>query len=79
MRLKLDENLGRRGRELFERAGHDVATVAAQRLTSAADREVIEACRREGRCLVTLDLDFANPLRFKPSDYPGISVTRLPS
>ncbi len=79
MRLKLDENLGRRGRELFERAGHDVATVAAQRLTSAADHEVIEACRREGRCLVTLDLDFANPLRFKPSDYPGISVMRLPS
>ncbi len=27
MRLKLDENLGRRGVELFRKAGHDVVTV----------------------------------------------------
>jgi len=28
----------------------------------------MEACRAEGRCLVTLDLDFGNPLLFKPSE-----------
>jgi hypothetical protein len=28
--------------------------------------------------LVSLDLDFANPLRFKPSQYPGIAVLHLP-
>lgn len=28
---------------------------------------------------MTLDLDFANPLQFKPSDYAGIAVLRLPS
>ncbi len=38
----------------------------------------MEVCRREARCLVTLDLDFGNPLRFKPSDCPGIVVLRLP-
>ena len=26
-----------------------------------------------------LDLDFANPLLFRPSDYAGIAVLRLPS
>ena len=31
-----------------------------------------------GRCLVTLDQEFGNPLLFKPSEYPGIAVLRLP-
>lgn len=78
MKLKLDENLGRRAVRFFLQAGHDAATVASEGLGSAADRDLIEACRREGRCLVTLDLEFGNPLLFKPSDYAGIAVLRLP-
>lgn len=79
MKLKLDENLGQRGADICRRAGHDVATVVDQHLCSAVDKDLIEVCRREGRCLVTLDLDFGNPLLFKPSRYPGIAVLRLPS
>ncbi len=36
-------------------------------------------CRHEGRCLVTLDMDFSNPLIFKPWEYAGIAVLRLPA
>jgi len=79
MRFKLDENLGRRGRDLLTAAGHDVATVFDQNLNQAPDSEIIEVCRQERRCLVTLDLDFGNPLRFKPADYCGIAVFRLPA
>ena len=78
MKIKLDENLGRRGAEIFRTAGHDVETVASERLSGATDRELIDVCRREGRCLVTLNLDFSNPLVFRPSDYAGIAVLRLP-
>ena len=56
-----------------------MATVPEQGLCSVTDRELIDICRSERRCLVTLDLDFSNPLRFKPSDYTGIAVLRLPS
>ncbi len=78
MKFKLDENIGQRGREILTGAGHEVATVGSQSLTGAGDAELIQVCSAEGYCLVTLDLDFANPLVFLPSRYPGIAVLRLP-
>ena len=78
MRLKLDENLGMGTAELLRQAGRDVATVPEQGMRGSPDRALIEACQREGRCLVTLDLDFGNPFLFNPSDYAGIAVIRLP-
>ena len=36
-------------------------------------------CVNARRGLVTLDMDFANPLSFPPSKYPGIAVLRLPA
>lgn len=78
MRLKLDENLGHTAASLFRQAGHDVAMVREQGLSGFPDKEVLAACRAEDRCLVTLDLDFGNPLLFKPWEYAGIAVLRLP-
>ncbi len=79
MKLKLDENLGVRGQRILKGAGHDVCTVAEQSLQQVEDRRLIAHCQAEGRCLVTLDLDFANPLLFLPSQYSGIAVLRLPN
>jgi predicted nuclease of predicted toxin-antitoxin system len=76
VRIKLDENLGERGRQLFADAGHEVATVADQGLAGAVDPRVIEVCGTERRCLVTLDLDFSNPFIFPPEQYAGIAVLR---
>ena len=78
MRLKLDENLGESCADLMRSAGHEVTTVPEQSLCSVPDDRVIEACRNERRCLITLDLDFGNPLIFKHSDFWGVAVLRLP-
>jgi predicted nuclease of predicted toxin-antitoxin system len=78
MRVKLDENLGKRGEEILRGAACDVQTVVAQELCSAADATLIEICRVEARVLISLDKDFANTLRFRPSRFAGIVVLRLP-
>ena len=78
MKIKLDENLGNRGAEILRAAGYSVTTVVEEGLTSASDGRLIEVCRSERKCLVTLDLDFGNPLRFDPSRHFGIVVLRLP-
>jgi Domain of unknown function (DUF5615) len=78
MKMKLDENIGQRGKTLLMAAGYDVCTILEQNLQSAPDPIVIEVCRVEQRCLVTLDLDFSNPLQYNPSEYSGIAVLRLP-
>ena len=46
--------------------------------SSANDEDLVAICRAEHKCLVTLDLDFGNPMRFDPSHYHGIAVLRLP-
>ena len=78
MKVKLDENLGSRGAEVLETAGWDVATTSGQGLNGADDATLASVCRRAGRCIVTLDMDFANPLLYPPHDYSGIVMLRLP-
>jgi predicted nuclease of predicted toxin-antitoxin system len=45
-------------------------------MSGQPDRTIYEACREEHRVLITLDLDFADPLRFPPGPTEGIVVIR---
>ena len=76
VRLKLDEHVDERLAHTLEAAGHDVSTVRAQGMCGAEDEEIFTRCATEGRCLVTLDLDFANVLRFPPEGSSGLVVLR---
>ena len=78
MKWKLDENLGSRTANILRAAGHDVETVLQEQLCGASDEVLFEVCIREKRCLLTMDVDFADIVRFPPHRSPGIAVLRLP-
>lgn len=77
MKFKVDENLPVDAAQLLRQAGYDAATVSEQHLSGTADSTVASVCRREGRILVTLDLDFADIRTYPPAQYPGFIVLRL--
>jgi predicted nuclease of predicted toxin-antitoxin system len=77
MKFKTDENLPTEAADLLRAAGHDAVTVGEQRLGGSVDATVGSVCQREGRVLVTLDLDFADIQTYPPDRYPGFVVLRL--
>lgn len=79
MRLKLDENLGLSAQAQLQAAGHDVDTVLDEGLAGAPDDEVFRRSSTDERILVTLDLDFANPMRSEPTVGSGVVVLRAPT
>lgn len=78
-RFKLDENLDPRWGEPLVDAGHDVSTVAEQLMGGASDRALAGRCREEQRCLVTLDVGFAQIVDYPPSEHAGLVVLRHPA
>lgn len=79
MKFKLDENFGKRTQQLFIKFGHDVHTVRDENLQGKPDTTLYEICRREERCIISLDLDFSDTLRFPPETVAGIVIFRVPS
>jgi predicted nuclease of predicted toxin-antitoxin system len=78
VKFKLDENLGSRSVQLFLRANQDVETVLQEGLSGASDDVIYEVWIREQRCLISLDSDFADVIRFPPHKTAGMAVLRLP-
>ena len=77
MKFKIDENLPVGLAQLLVNAGHEALTVFAQHLQGQNDSRIAQVCGREGRVLITLDLDFADMRTYPPRDYPGFIVLRV--
>lgn len=77
MRFKIDENLPVEMADLLRSAQLDATTVVDQELRGEDDLCIIGACLREGRALVTLDLDFADVRTYPPQRFPGLLVLRV--
>jgi predicted nuclease of predicted toxin-antitoxin system len=77
MLFKIDENIHQEVAELLRQQGYDAVSVFDQGMRGYPDGEVAAVCRREGRAIVTLDLDFSNILAYPPKDYAGIIILRL--
>ena len=76
MKFKIDENLPVEIAELLRSAHYNAATVVEQGLRGADDSHIADVCLREGRILVTLDLDFADIRVYPPRRFPGFMVFR---
>src|SRR5258708_17561811 len=79
MRIKLDENLPSRLSLLLQRFGHNVSTVEDEGLGGSPDSVIWLAAQREGRFLITQDLDFSDLRTFAPGTHHGILFVRLHS
>lgn len=62
--------------EHLGRDGHDCVHAAAVGLASASDADILEVARREGRIVVTADLDYPRLVALERSDGPGIILFR---
>lgn len=76
LRFKLDENFSHHLAKRFEEAGYDVETILDEQMSGAPDDNLFQTVIAEQRCLVTLDLDFANIIRYPTDGTAGIVVIR---
>ncbi len=79
MKLKLDENLPYGLSSTLGSLGHDVHTVYEENLTGHDDAEIRDFAQREGRFLLTQDLDFSDTRKFIPGLHHGVLLVRLNS
>jgi len=79
LRFKVDENLPVEVVALLAAAGHQADTVIDERLGGASDADLAALCVREGRVLMTLDLDFGDIRAYPPKNFAGLIVLRLDS
>jgi predicted nuclease of predicted toxin-antitoxin system len=79
MKLKLDENLPLQIASSLQTLGHDIHTTGEEGLSGCKDSDLWTAAQREGRTLITQDLDFSDVRRFVPGSHHGIVLIRLVS
>lgn len=77
LKFKFDENLPIEAANLFNEFGYDAETVLSEGLQGSTDVALINVCKREGRILITFDLDFSDVRVYSPGAVPGIIVVRL--
>ena len=78
MKIKLDENLPESLVAGLARLNHDADTVPQEGLAGRDDSDVWTAAQREGRFLITQDLDFSDVRKFQPGTHHGLLLVRLP-
>jgi len=77
LKFKLDENLPADLAVVLHKEGHDVSNVTQEGLGGEDDSIVLKAATKEGRIVLTFDLDFADIRKYPPGTHSGIAVFRL--
>ena len=76
MIFKVDKNLPEETADFLIAASHEAETVKQEELSGIDDPSLAALVQKEGRALVTLDLEFGNIRTYPPQDYHGFVVIR---
>jgi len=79
MKLLADLHISPRTVEFLRSLGHDVVRASEQLAPTSADLEIVEFAEREGRVVVTQDLDFSAIVALTGRRSPSIVSLRLAS
>lgn len=79
MRLLADMHIAPRTVTFLRSLGHDVLRVDALLAPTATDEEVVTSAAREGRCVLTQDLDFSAIVALSGRATPSVISLRLSS
>lgn len=77
MKIKLDENLPSTLVGILSGFGHQTDTVEDEGVNGKSDEIVWERAQRDGRFLITQDLDFSDIRKFAPGTHYGILLIRM--
>ncbi len=77
MKLFADECVYKKTVEATQSWGHDITTAHAVGLSGKSDQEIFNYSIREGRILLTADLDFSNIRYYPPGEHLGIIVLKI--
>jgi len=77
IRFLADMNISPRTIEALRQQGWDIVRVSQVMPVDAPDREVLDFARKEGRVIVTQDLDFSTLLVLGGHDDPSLITLRL--
>lgn len=77
MKFKLDENMPSDFKSLLRNRGCEADGVIEEGLCGADDPPILAAATKEGRILLTSDLDFADIRQYPFGSHAGIVVFRL--
>lgn len=77
LKFLLDADMPRSSAEVIRALGLDVEDVRDLGMRYSADIDIIEYAQKDGRVVVTRDLDFGSVLQYPT--HPGTIILRLPS
>ena len=77
MKIKLDENLPTSLVGVLSVLGHETDTVEDEGVNGRSDDVVWDRAQRDGRFLITQDLDFSDIRKFAPGTHYGILLIRM--
>jgi len=77
MKLFADECVYQKTIEAIQSWGHDITTTRDVGLSGESDEQIFAYAVKEGRILVTADLDFSNIRYYPPKEHWGIIVLKV--